>query len=193
MSEELTLLKERADMLGVKYGPNIGVEALKVRINEVLANDGKPEDSAGNPVDGASLAPAAGPTKTPAQLIQEERKRQHKEQLRLVRIRVTCLNPHKANSRGEIISVGNSFLGTVRKFVPFGEATDNGYHVPYIIFTELKSRKFNSVKTTKGQHGQMIVTQRLVNEFAIEELEPLSEVELRQLANAQAAAGGLAD
>ena len=42
MEDELTLLKERADMMGVKYHPSIGLEKLKEKVNEKLAPP-KPE------------------------------------------------------------------------------------------------------------------------------------------------------
>ena len=41
-ANELALLKERADTLGIKYSPNISVETLKAKINEKL----KPEPEA---------------------------------------------------------------------------------------------------------------------------------------------------
>ena len=34
--EELALLKERADLMGIKYSGNIGIDTLKAKINERL-------------------------------------------------------------------------------------------------------------------------------------------------------------
>ena len=62
--------------------------------------------------------------------------------------------------------------------------------IPKILLAEMRSRKFNSVTTKKGPNGQMLPTQRLVPEFAIEELEPLTEQELARLAAAQLAESG---
>ncbi len=42
MPDELTLLKERADLIGVKYSPNIGVAKLKEKIAEKM--EGKKEE-----------------------------------------------------------------------------------------------------------------------------------------------------
>ena len=35
-SDELTLLKERADLMGIKYHPSIGVDKLREKVNSVL-------------------------------------------------------------------------------------------------------------------------------------------------------------
>ena len=42
VANELELLKARADKLGIKYSPNIGIETLKERINAVLAPEKEP-------------------------------------------------------------------------------------------------------------------------------------------------------
>lgn len=202
----MEVLKQKAELLGIKFHPNISEDTLAERIRQHMENDSKPETSdsptppasddvgepiRANPYDESVNAPAPrvmGNSKAARE--HAERQKQWKEQLRLVRVRVTCLNPLKAALKGEIVTVGNKYVGTVRKFVPFGEATDNGYHIPYILYQELKSRKFNSVRTEKGANGQVVVHQRLVPEFAIEELPALSEEQLRELARQQAAAAG---
>lgn len=190
-NEELIQLKERADLMGIEYKANIGVEALRNKINGVLASDGEPEDTTA----AVPVAKSGKVEKTAAELEQAEREKQLSEQMKLVRLRITNLNPMKANSQGEIVTVANKFLGAVRKFVPFGEATDGGYHVPFIIYNELKNRKFNSVKVKKTTAANGTVVElpvgRLINEFALEILEPLSQEELQHLANQQAASAGL--
>lgn len=189
MSEELTLLKERATAMGINYSPNIGVEALKAKIDNKL--DDKPADN--SETDDSTETPPIDHTVeklTATQTMAKFRMQQRAEQLRLVRIRVTNLNPIKKDLRGEIFTVANGVLGTVRKFIPYGEATDNGYHVPFIIYSELKDRKFVSVKVRKAPNGNEVIEQRLVPEFALEELPALSPKELEQLARQQAAAAG---
>ena len=75
--------------------------------------------------------------------------------------------------------------------MPFGEATDNGYHVPYCLYEMMRDRKFLSIKTRKGPKGQTIVEQQMVREFALEILPPLTEAELARLSAAQLSAGGV--
>jgi hypothetical protein len=215
MSEELTLLKERATAMGIAYSPNIGLGTLKAKIEAALNDTPAPPAEEGltpapeTTVVSSQLNTAAndalrhdvslavsekrvsGSVLSPAQQKMQLRKEQTKEQMRLVRIRVTCLNPVKKDLRGEIITVANAILGTVRKFVPFGEATDAGYHVPFIIYNELKSRRFQSVKTRRGPKNEIVLENRLVPEFALEVLEPLTPKELEQLARQQAAAAGV--
>ena len=196
---ELDLLKQKADLMGISYKSNIGVEALKAKINAKLDGNPDPDESSGDGegdgeqagAQAQAQAPADGPRKkTKAEIEQDTRDAMQKDQMALVRVRISCLNPLKASIKGEIITVANKYLGTVRKFVPFGEATDNGYHLPRVLLNELKARKFNSVTTKKGPNGQLLPSQRLVPEFAIEELEPLTQAELDKLASAQLAAEG---
>lgn len=194
MSEELTLLKERATTMGISYSPNIGIEALKAKINDKLKADEPAdpvvEEEPAAPVVAAN-APAAPRKLTAAEALAKERQEQYETQMRLVRLRITNLNPVKKDLRGEIFTVANGIIGTVRKFIPYGEVTDNGFHVPFILFNELKDRKFVSVKVRKVPGGQDHIEQRLVPEFALEELPMLSQKELDQLARQQAAAAGM--
>lgn len=186
---ELDILKQKADLMGISYKSNIGIEALRNKVNAKLAGTEDRTDENGNEIPDAAEVPV------PKKLSKEEQEQairddMYTNQMALVRVRISCLNPAKAQIKGEIITVANRYLGTVRKFVPFGEVTDNGYHIPRVLLNELKSRKFNSVSTKKGPNGQLLPVQRLVPEFAIEELEPLSMAELDKLAAAQLAAEG---
>lgn len=190
-SNELDLLKMQAQQLGISYKGNIGVESLRARIKAKLEGteeEGGEEEEADTASENQAPAAPAGKKLTKAEQEQKFRDDQARHELKLIRVRVACLNPNKAQLRGEIITVANKYVGTVRKFIPFGEDSDAGYHIPVILLRELRSRKFNSVKTTKGDKGQMIVTQRLVPEFSIEELEPLTQEELDKLAAVQQAA-----
>lgn len=186
---ELDILKQKADLMGISYKSNIGIEALRNKVNAKLAGTEDRTDENGNEIPDAAEVPVPKKLSREAQE-QAIRDDMHTNQMALVRVRISCLNPAKAQIKGEIITVANRYLGTVRKFVPFGEATDNGYHIPRVLLNELKSRRFNSVSTKKGPNGQLLPVQRLVPEFAIEELEPLSMEELDKLAAAQMAAEG---
>lgn len=189
---EFDMLKAQADQMGITYKANIGLETLRSRVKARLENDDEPTDGDEDDVsDALEVKQPAKSALSKDQIMQAERTKQHREQMALVRVRIACLNPAKATVPGEILTVANKYVGTVRKYIPFGEATDNGYHVPRILLNELKSRKFNSIKTRKGDKGAIEVTQRLVPEFSIEELEPLTKEELAKLAAQQMAAAGL--
>lgn len=176
---ELSLLKQRASMMGIVFSNNIGIEKLRERVNEKLAEEASQEEAV-KPIEAK---------------VKEKSLRQNiiDENMRLIRIRITNLDPKKSNLPGEIITVANEFLGTVRKFVPFGEVTDGGYHVPYCIYKLLKARKFLNIRTVKNPADPLkpIIQQNWVNEFALEVLPQLTQEELDKLAVTQAASGGV--
>ena len=176
---ELAALKERAKMMGLKLSPKIGLEKLKAKIEAKL-----------NPTVEEDVDPGE---ETEIQRKARIRKKQITEQMVLIRCRIANLNPSKRDLRGEIFTVANKYVGTVRKFIPYGEATDNGYHIPNIIYEQLKTRKFLQVNTRNDRSAgnQIVVDQRWVPEFSIEVLPQLTPEELDKLAASQAAAGGV--
>jgi len=176
---ELAALKERAKMMGLKLSPKIGLEKLKAKIEAKL-----------NPPVEEDVDPGE---ETAVQRKARIRKKQIAEQMVLVRCRIANLNPGKRDLRGEIFTVANKYIGTVRKFIPYGEATDNGYHIPRILYEQLKTRKFLQVNTRNDRSAgnQIVVDQRWVPEFSIEVLPSLTQEELDKLAASQAAAGGV--
>jgi hypothetical protein len=114
-----------------------------------------------------------------------------RDEMKLIRLRITNLDPNKKDLHGEIFTLANEYLGTVAKYIPYGEVTDNGYHVPYCIYRQLDQRKFLNIRTRKQANGQTKVEQGWVKEFSLDILPPLTQIELAKLANAQAAAGVL--
>jgi hypothetical protein len=170
-SQERIALEQRADELGVKYRSNT--------TDEKLASD----------VKEAEAAPKTTETSTKAHkdMSRAERKKAASE---MVRIRVTCMNPLKKEWDGEIFTAGNSAVGTFRKMVPFNEE----WHVPRIILNMLKQRKCQVF--TNKRNPKTGITYRegkLIPEFAIEELPPLTKEELKDLAQRQAMANGTAE
>lgn len=204
---ELDMLKARAKVMGITHSNNIKPETLAAMIEAKLKGEDVPSETAEAPA--ASPAPAQpNPLDLAArderESIQAAAKveepvrqltlRQHliQEQMKLVRVRITNLDPKKKDLPGEIITVANEHLGTVRKYVPFGEQTENGYHLPMCLYNFLKARKFVSVTTKRDkQRGTIEVSNRDVAEFSLEVLEPLTKEELRELATAQLAAGSV--
>lgn len=172
VANELELLKARADKLGIKYSPNIGIETLKERINAVLALEKEPVVVV-NSED-------------------EERNRVRNDALKLIRCQIVNLNPNKKAWEGEIITVWNKYTGTVRKFVPFGEKTVEGYHVPQIIYNVLKERKYLSISTKRDpKTGELTVKTQWVPEFSLTVLPQLTKEQLAELAAAQKASGSI--
>lgn len=175
--QELDALKARAKVIGLQHSPNIGAPALAEKIKEHLEKADKEKEAKEPEV----------PAEPVKETRQARRRRLHKEASRMHRVRIYNMNPNKADLEGEIFTVGNGVTGTYRKFIPFGEATDNGYHVEEIILNEMKARKFQQINTRKVS-GQIQVDTRLAPEFNIVELPPLTRAELDELGLKQAAA-----
>lgn len=180
--DELRLLKNRATLMGIPFSNSIGVDTLRARIEAKLSGaSGEREEE-----DDLIVQPKVR-AKTAAEVEQDLRTELKRTQMALVRCRIHNLNPAKQLLHGEIITVANRYLGTVRKFIPFGAATDNGYHIPRCLYDDLVGRKFQHIKT-KTVNGQIHVERRIVPEYNIEVLPALNQTELRELALKQEAA-----
>lgn len=167
--DELAALKARADMLGLTYHPSIGVEKLREKVNAALAP----------PAEEAKPAQA-----TTEESVETRHARLKREASKLVRIRVTCMNPAKKEWEGEIFSVGNSVVGSFTKYVPFN--TEDGWHVPAIIHQMIADRQCQVFYTTSDARGNKTRKGKLIKEFSIEVMPPLTPEELRDLAQRQA-------
>ena len=176
VQDELDALKARANLLGVKFHPSISLEKLREKVNAAVTSDGA----------ATSEEEAKDPAEPKQETIGEKRKRLKTEALKLVRIRLTCLNPAKKEWEGEIITVGNSLIGSVKKFVPFN--ADDGWHVPHVIYQQLKERQCQIFQTATDARGNKVRKGKLIKEFAIEVLPPLTKEELEELARRQAMA-----
>lgn len=155
--DELTLLKERADLMGIKYHPSIGLDKLKEKVNEALA----PE-----------------PEKTATQIRMEK----IQEANRLIRARVTCMDPNRKGWKGDFFTVMNSTFGTIKKFVPYNVE----WHVPKVILKQIKRKKRQEFYEVQGKGGMKFKRARMVPMYAVEELPDLTHEELTELARKQA-------
>lgn len=215
LPDEIEVLKNKARVLGIQHSNNIGVDSLRKKIQDHLAaldNDttasslqsqiDDDKDNGNDVVTQPDTSEAVNPLATSTDPVKPKaagkpaRKMtvaQHiqKEGMKLIRVRITNMDPKKKDLPGEIITVANSYLGTVRKFVPFGEVTDNGYHIPQCLLKQLEARKFLNITTRKGAGNQIITKTAWAKEFAIEILPPLTEGDLSKLATAQLASGSV--
>lgn len=168
--DELEALKRQADLLGVQYAKNIGVDALRKRVAQALEAD--PED--------APKVTAAKPSEpTRAQLRAEAAKK--------IRVRISCHDPMKKEYQGEIFTVMNSVVGVFKEFVQF----DHPWHVSNIILQQIREKKYQQFYTTKDSRGNKVRKGKLVNAYSVEVLPPLSKEELAALAADQKARGAI--
>lgn len=189
--DEKAMLKQRARMMGISFSNNISVEALRAKIAAKMeGRSDQAEDQQEQPPAPPQLQDPSEPAPTRPMTLREKLV---KENMKLVRLRIVNLDPKKKDLPGEIFTVANEYLGTVRKFVPYGEKTDEGYHVPYCIYKMMKARKFLNIRTYKDRQNQnqIKIEQNWASEFALEVLPPLTREELARLGAAQLAAGGL--
>lgn len=172
--EQLALeeLKNRARVLGVKFHPSIGEDKLREKVQAAMDDNATEEPKSA----GADPSPSKDRAKIKA------------DALALVRIRVTCMDPMKKEFQGDLFTTGNSLVGTVKRFIPFGVE----WHVPRIMLNLLKEKEYQMFSTRKDAHGVDITTSRLVKTYAIEELPPLTVTEMKELAQRQAMAAGTA-
>lgn len=174
--DELTLLKRRADKLGVSYSNNIGLETLRERVAKAMEGNKEPE------VEKEAKNESV-------QDLVELRAEKRKEATKLIRIRYTNMNPRKKDLPGEFFTVANGIIGTIKRYVPYGEAAENGWHVENAIYKMMKRRTFTSTVTRRDDKGRPYNTSVERKEFAIEVLDPLTKEELEQLAKDQRASG----
>lgn len=109
--------------------------------------------------------------------------------LRLIRVRITNLDPGDAQLPGAIITALNKYTGKVSRFISFGDENDAGTHIEQILLNHLKQQKFALRKEKKGgQFGVKQYDTRMIAKYSIEYLEPLTAEELAELATQQRAA-----
>lgn len=200
VKDELTALKERADAMGIPYHVSIGLEKLRDKVNAYLNDSDGPETDpvqltaptvpAGLKVDATPEEIIAGYLAAQEAGLSDAQKRNEaiKNANRLVRVRVTCMNPNKRDWEGEIITVSNSVVGTFKKFVPFNSV--EGWHIPFIILQALKERQCQIFVNGTDANGRKIKRAQLIAEFGIEVLPALNETELKDLAQRQLMVSG---
>lgn len=204
-ADEMAALKQRAQLMGITFHPNIGIDKLRDKVNARLTGmtdtnadeEDEMADASDEPAQKEDKAPVVPVTpvarvraKTKAEKEQDLRSHLMKESNALVRCRIFNLNPMKRDLKGEIITVANKYIGKVSKFIPFGEETEKGYHIPKILFDDLKQRQFLELRS-REVNGKTQLTRRMVPEYNIEVLQQLTREELAELALKQEAAARL--
>ena len=112
------------------------------------------------------------------------KERVEKKAMKLKRVQITCNNQNKRNWTGEIFTVQNGSLGApIRKFVQFNVPT----HVPEILYNTIKERQLQIFYTEKASNGQKVTRSKLINEFSITDLPPITAAELDAIKKKQLA------
>ena len=193
---KLDLMKEHASRLNITFHPNIKEEKLQIKIDEFLASaetlptvDTADEEAKAKKLNDDKLAKIDLTEKgVLTETLKENQIRRRREAQRLVRVRIACMNPNKKDWTGEILTVSNNLVGSLKKYIPFNN--DEGWHIPYMMFLHLKERECQIFIKEKARNGMMIAKGKLIKEFNVELMEPLTSEELKALATRQAMAKG---
>jgi hypothetical protein len=203
MNNDIESLRVRATELGIKFSGNTGVATLQGKISAHMAegthdilgdNEPLPEIIKPKAVPKGPPSLAELQTMNPAKIDPNNqaliRQVVRAKALILRRVKITNLDPADAELHGAVITVMNKYTGKVSKFIPFGEGSENGYHIPQIILNQLQAQKFVIRKAKKGgQFGVKTYNTNLVPKYNIEFLPDLTPEELKNLADRQAASG----
>ncbi len=206
MSNDIESLRVQATELGIKFSGNTGAKTLQEKITREMTrpvNAGALDDILGDNEPLPEIMPKAPMPKAPPTLAELQlmvindidpknqalvRQVVRAKALVLRRVTISNLDPSDAELPGAIITVMNKYTGKVSKYIPFGEGTENGYHIPQIILNHLLDQKFVLRKVNKGaQFGVKTYTTKMINKFNIQILPDLTSAELKALADRQSA------
>lgn len=182
-AEEKSVIRARLKMMGINPSNNASVETLRAQLESAMAGNPQSNEKPTEVMPGTPAKPKAAKKVSLHQILRDKA-------FKLRRVRITCHNPNKRDLPGEFITVGNNFMGTIKRYVPFGEATDGGWHIEQAIYDLLKARQYVDIRTKQDKRtGHIEVTTRLATEFGIEDLPDLTPAELKKLGTAQLVAG----
>ena len=184
VKQEREALKARCQLLGIQTQGNQSNETLRALIRAKQDE----MDAAARQANPAAFDEAVETSEGRTPSLREYLKT---EALKLVRVRISCMNPQLAKMGSVIITTGNEYTGTVRKVVFFGEKTENGYHIPQIILNVLQRRKFQQVVEERNHKGHLVPRARWMKEFNIEILPSLTQKELNALKDRQLATNAI--
>ena len=172
---EMEELKIQAKRIGLKVSPNIGLDTLREKVRAALSDElvEAEAEEAAEVLAESKLTPA------------QRRAQAKADALALVRVKITNLNPFKREWTGEVLCASNDVVGTVKKMIPFG--SDKPYHVPRIILNMMQEKECQIFIPFTLPNGDKSRKGKLIKEYSIEILPPLTQAELASLAAEQAA------
>lgn len=167
--KELESLKAKAKELGLSFSGNISAKTLRQKINEYESTE---EDEEVEAIE-----------EEPEKLTKADTLKLMKEARKLNRVIITCHNPVKAKLTGTLATAGNSIIATETKYIKF----DQPWHVSTIMLNSLREKKYLSHYSYKDSvTGNTVTRNKLLPEYTIQELPPLSKDDLTTLAKKQA-------
>ena len=159
-------LKVKCKKEGIKFHPSISYVNLQERYKSYLESV---SEGLTTPKPKVTLKANVAST--------AERRR---ELLKLIRVKVSPLNPHVHELKGQVFSVSNGLVGRVSKYIPFN--SPYAWHIPQVLYNELNSKKHTVVRKFTTPTGKEIPKTELVKSYAIEVLPALTAAERNKIA-----------
>jgi len=170
---ELEALKSKATFMGITFHPNIGVDTLRAKIHEKLSGEIVKSESPVDETEG------------------QRRSRIAKKARSLVRCVIHCADPSKREWPGEVFTVSNSLVGTIKRYIPYG--SESPTHIEQLLLNTLLEKRVAIGTSKPGKNG---VPRRIVKSipaFNITVMPALTPDELQNLAKNQAVRNATSD
>jgi hypothetical protein len=178
---ERSALFARAKAMGLEPARNINTEKLREMVAQALSDE--PVQSVA-PDEQVLVQGVTEPSQAPKPVKLTDAQIR-KQQLKLVRVRISCMNPNKSGIECEPFSFINSVVNVTR-VVPID---GREWHVEEVLLNVIREKKFQAFRTVKDARGRDQRVADLRPEFNVEVLKPLTPAELEELAVLQAREG----
>ena len=134
--QEYDALLARAASMGLDVPEGTSLEKLRKVVNAKLKGEDEPMKE-----------------ETPAQEEPSSLQEQvEAECLKLRRVIITPNNPAEKDLNGILVTVGNSVIPTIRKFVDFGVP----YHIPQIIYDVMKEKQYQFFGSSSRENDTVV-------------------------------------
>ena len=181
----LNQMKAQADLLGVPYASNIGLETLSERVRAFKDSKGQLAVSeatqVSEPKDSTILSTSAG-LNVPADIEAQYAIFYAKQ---IVRVSIVCVNPAKSDLKSDLYTIFSSSIGRVSQVIPY--QAPKGHHMPRCLAEYLRAKTFVGFRPSnraKGENG-CDVEHFETPEFLINDLPPLTAEEYNRIVQRQ--------
>ena len=171
-ANERNYWKEQANFRGISYPNNITTPKLKELVKAKIA-----EVEATRVVNGRGI-------NSLTKLDPKVRENLDKATA-LVRFRLSVLDPSKQGWTGIRVSAGNDNFTAIQRIIPFNAPVWHAERILVEVLKNMKYQQFTSAKHNRLGNIDNINKPKKLPCFHIEELPPLTEEELKQLAQYQ--------
>lgn len=174
--DEKTQIQQRLDQMGISYKKTHGVDKLKEFLKLALI----PDDNAKEEFEKENK-----PKIVPEYILRQEL---IKKASKLTRVIVNTLDPNENSLRGQFFTFVNGKIGTIKRFVPFGEyCGEKGTHVEESILNIIRSKKYMKIVKYKDSKGIERYKKVASPKYAVQETGKITQKELDEIKARQAA------